>query len=241
MLKLEQVNLKAGEHSILQDVSINLFKGSITLLLGKSGCGKTSLLRCIAQLNRNYTGKITLNTEDVSALPPKKRGQLIGFVPQSYALFPHMNVRDNCAFALHKLHHQTKDEAYAKADEVLDSLDMLAYAKKTPPELSGGQQQRVSIARALALDPAFLLFDEPTSALDPENTDLFIGIIKKLSCQGTGLVISSQDMAFSDKVLDRAYFMEKGEIVETHNAAAEKQEPAPERSSKLGQFLYGAV
>ena len=248
MLKVRNVNLgkkKNGNFfSILNDISIDFLPGRISLLLGKSGSGKTTLLRCIAQLERDYTGSISYNDNDLLMIPPAKKCQIIGLVSQSFGLFPHMHTLDNCSHALTIHFGLKKNEAHEKAEIILNSLDMGKYLLAKPHELSGGQQQRVAIARALALNPAFLLFDEPTSALDPENTELFIGIIKKLKAEGKGFVISSQDVTFSQKVFDRIFFLEEGHLVENHNLVESALDNSLDskplfNGTKLGQFLYG--
>jgi polar amino acid transport system ATP-binding protein len=226
MLVIKNLSL-TKKSQILQEISFEIPKGSITLLLGKSGAGKTSVLRCIAQLERHYEGEILYQDQDLKRLGPQDRCKIVGFVPQSFALFPHMTVLDNCAQPL-RLLGEDKTAAYEKAQEVLASLDMEKKALARPHELSGGQQQRAALARALLLKPSFLLFDEPTSALDPENTDLFIEIIRKLKMEGKGILISTQDMAFAKKILERALFLENGVLIEECNA-----------ESKIGEYVYG--
>jgi ABC-type polar amino acid transport system ATPase subunit len=211
MLNIKNLSFK----HILKNISFEIPQKRITLLLGKSGSGKTSLLRCIAQLE-SYSGDVLYGDQKLDQMTAKDRCQLIGFVPQSFALFPHLNVFDNCAQPL-RLLKQSKLSIQAKIETILCSLDIEKLAYRRPHELSGGQQQRAAIARALALDPTFLLFDEPTSALDPENTELFIQTIQKLKSEDKGLIISSQDMAFASKILDRAFFIEEGSFVENYD------------------------
>ncbi|MGE5196049.1 MAG: ATP-binding cassette domain-containing protein [Anaerolineae bacterium] len=199
---------------ILNDISFEIPKARITLLLGKSGSGKTSLLRCLAQVEKEYEGEISFGEKTLAQMTPKKRCQIIGFVPQSFALFPHMNVLENCACPLALLSQTNWQSVYKLVEKTLLSLDMGKFIDARPHELSGGQQQRVAIARALVLNPSFLLYDEPTSALDPENTELFIEILHQLRKEGKGLIISSQDMAFAAKILDRAFFLQQGTLIE---------------------------
>jgi cystine transport system ATP-binding protein len=225
MLNVKKLSLE----SILREVSLEIPEKRITLLLGKSGSGKTTLLRCIAHLEKNYTGEIEYKEQKLSNLSSQERCKVLGFVPQSFALFPHMTILDNCAQPL-RLQGTTKEQAYEKARALLDSLDMGKFSNRKPHELSGGQQQRAAIARALVLDPAYLLFDEPTSALDPENTELFIEILQEF--KGKGILIASQDMAFAAKILDRAFFMENGSLIEQYDRA----EPLS-LESRLGRFL----
>ena len=155
-------------------------------------------------------------------MPALMRCQKIGFVSQSYALYPHLNCLDNCSHALRVHLGMKKTDAYQKAKEQLRSLDMEQFLLSMPHELSGGQQQRVAIARALVLNPSFLLLDEPTSALDPENTDLLIAILLRLRNEGKGFVISSQDVTFSHKVFDKIYFFESGMLIESHCVQSKK-------------------
>lgn len=247
MLEVKELSLKKKKegkwNDILNGVSLKCSPGRISLLLGKSGSGKTSILRCISQLESEYTGITLCEGEDLRSMSYSKRGQKIGFVAQSFALFPHLTVRDNCAQAPCMHFRLKKKEAYEKVEALLAMLDMERYMLSKPHELSGGQQQRVALARALALHPSFLLLDEPTSALDPENTELLIAIIKKLQKEGKGFVISSQDVAFSEKIFDQIYYFEKGELVEDHSQFDKKASQPEEslRGTKLFQFLYGAA
>jgi ABC-type polar amino acid transport system ATPase subunit len=225
MLKIKKLALR----QILNDISLEVPRERITLLLGKSGSGKTSLLRCIAQLEKEYTGDILYDNQPLSSLAAQARCQVIGFVPQFFALFPHMSILDNCAKSLQLL-GESKEPAYEKVRITLESLDMGKFADRKPHQLSGGQQQRAVIARALVLNPAFLLFDEPTSALDPENTKLFIEILR--SFKGKGILIATQDMTFAEQVLDRAYFLENGCLIEEYDGSQSLS-----YDSKLGRFF----
>jgi len=216
MLDVKNLSLKK-QKEILRDLNLSIPPHRATLLLGKSGSGKTTLLRCIAQLETHYLGSVIYQEKSLNKLPPKQRCQIVGFISQSFSLFPHMNVLDNCASAFRVLFGAKKNSAYARVEEVLCLLDMEKLALSFPHHLSGGQQQRVAIARALVLDPAFLLFDEPTSALDPENRELFIQVVRNLLKSGTGVVIASQDMHLAAKLLDLAYFLEGGSFIESYN------------------------
>lgn len=218
MLKIHELSLtkqrRRVETNILQRVNLSIPRNRATLLLGKSGSGKTTLLRCIAQLETQYSGEVSLGNQNLRALAQKQRSQILGYISQSFPLFPHMSVLENCARPLKILLGLHKHTALAQAQEALSLFNMEQLARSYPKELSGGQQQRVAIARALVLDPLFFLFDEPTSALDPENTDLFITVVQRLLSMGKGVVISSQDMHLASKLLDRAYFLEEGVFTE---------------------------
>jgi len=235
MLKNENLCLNKGKAIILNKISCCFPRSKITMLLGKSGSGKTSLLRCLAQLELNYKGDISFCGRSLQGFPLKERCRLMGFVPQSYALFPHMTALDNCTHPMRTIQNCSKEEARKKVHEIFAFLDIEKYSSAFPQELSGGQQQRVTIARALVLNPLFLLLDEPTSALDPENTDRLIGILKKLRDNGKGIIIACQDMSFAASIFDRALFLEEGTL-------AEVADDRTALGDKLSQFLsYGII
>lgn len=239
MLKIENVSLskmrKGNSVKILKDISLEIPTNQLTLLLGKSGSGKTTLLRSIAQLERQYEGKISYHAQQLKSATPRERSHIVGFLSQSFSLFPHLSVLHNCLLAMRILYKVDKREACKKIEEQLAVLGMEKFISSFPSELSGGQQQRVAIARALVLDPVFLLFDEPTSALDPENTDIFISILRRLLEQKKGLIISTQDMNFATKVADFVCFLEHGEIKETHRFKKTKELSV---NSQIYSFLF---
>ncbi len=214
MLIAKNLTLRKGKEkkTILCNVSVEFPKGSITLLLGKSGAGKSSLLRCLAQLEHNYEGAICYEDRSIKEMTPAQRAEYISFISQSYALFPHLTALDNSAKTLQVVCRVNRQEAKRRAMEVLALLDIDTHAKSYPQELSGGQQQRVAIARALVLDPAMLLLDEPTSALDPTNRNNLMNILFDLRDRGTGIVISTQDMTFASQMMAKAYILENGRI-----------------------------
>lgn len=238
MLHVRNLSLEKKKQNrvspILKDIFLEIPRGKITLLLGKSGSGKTSVLRCIAQLEKQYTGEIFYERKQMRLFSLKERCQTIGFVPQSYALFPFMTVLDNCAHPLRIVLGMKKKLAYEKALTIIESLEISHLTHSFPHELSGGQQQRVAIVRALTLNPTFLLLDEPTSALDPENTELLLKILLQLTKDGKGIIISSQDMHFAARILNRVFFLEGGQIVESHDS--EVQEVIKE--SRLNRFVF---
>lgn len=238
VLSIKRLFLVKKGKVLLDDISLEVPNASVTLFLGQSGSGKTSLLRCITELEHDYTGDIELNGISLKTMTPKERCRVIGFVPQNYALFPHMNAEDNCALALRVLFDMGQKEAYRLVEGLFDSLAISGLEYSYPHELSGGQQQRVAIARALALDPSYLLFDEPTSALDPINTDLLIDVIGKLKNSGRGILIASQDMSFSNRILERVYYLEGGSVVERYHTKNDLEEPL---GPKLTQFLRTMV
>lgn len=233
MLKLNQISLHLNQRTILKPVSCEIPDGRITVLLGKSGSGKTSLLRCIAQLEHRYDGDLLYQTSDLKHLSALEKCKILGFVAQSYALFPHMNARENCAHPLNITAKHPKSLAYKHAEEQLKRLGLTHHLLSYPHQLSGGQQQRVAIARALMLNPAFLLLDEPTSALDPENTEILVEILKQMKQEGKGIIIATQDMLFADRILDRVLFLEDGSIVEEYDVL----DSSPTQNTKMHAFL----
>lgn len=205
MLHIQNLSLRKKE-LILSEIACTIPRGSITGLLGTSGSGKSSLLRCIANLEKDYEGTIAYQNGAITQ-------NLIGFIPQSYPLFPHLNVLDNCikAAVLNKQMH--KENAICKARNLLASLNMEAWILAMPHTLSGGQQQRVAIARLLMLDPLFILLDEPTSALDFDNTKNLQKILKILAAEGRGIAIATQDIAFGSDFFDQILQFSKGKLI----------------------------
>lgn len=187
-------------------------KGKVTAFIGPSGAGKTSLIKCIANLYSHYSGSLMHNGKSVSQLSRRERAHAIGFVFQQLNLFPHLTALENCIYPLTMLNTLTKSQAKEIAMDVLHSLAMDSYKDRYPAKLSGGQQQRVAIARALCLKPQLLLFDEPTSALDPQSTERMMQLLKKLSSQGTTIGISSHDMNLVNDVADQIYQIKDGLI-----------------------------
>ncbi|MES2503879.1 MAG: ATP-binding cassette domain-containing protein [Myxococcota bacterium] len=198
----------------LSDVNFEIPKGRITLFMGRSGSGKTSLLRCISNLITDYSGDILFENKPIKSLSNAERAKSVGFVAQQFNLFPHMTVLQNCVQPQRIVLGRSEEEASAKAHLLLSSLGIEQLASRKPHQLSGGQMQRVAIARALCMDAKALLLDEPTSALDPESTGKLREILNILLKNDVSVAISTHDMGFARSVYDRGYFLEGGRILE---------------------------
>lgn len=217
LIKAKDLALFYGKNknAALKNVSFTVEEGRITQFLGKSGSGKTTLLKCIANLNHQFSGTLTYQDRPIKSMSASDRARRIGFVAQSFDLFPHMNVLQNCTHPQIHVIKRSKSEAEKIAFEQLEDLGLKDFCSRFPRELSGGQKQRVSIARALCMDSRLLLLDEPTSALDPESSKMLVSILLKLNQKGVTIALSTHDMSFSKNLLDRIYFMQNGQIIES--------------------------
>ncbi len=216
-----------GNTEVLKDISLTVEKGDVLSIIGPSGGGKSTLLRCMTLLETLDAGALSYGDLDVVTTDStystatygdkeviaqaKKR---FGLVFQNFNLFPHFTVMRNVTDALISVQKRPKEEALAKGRELLEKMGLFGKEDMVPCELSGGQQQRVAIARALALDPDVLFFDEPTSALDPELTQEVLRVIRELADEHMTMVIVTHEMAFARDVADRVAFMDGGVIVE---------------------------
>lgn len=213
MITVKNLQLSYNKNLILQDIFCNIQPGRISTFIGTSGAGKTTLLKTVAGLNPIPLKTIFLEGQDISTMTEQERSEKIGFVFQSFNLFWHMTVLENCMDPL--LIKKTPFKIAQKiAQEKLELLGMLEFKDAYPKQLSGGQQQRVAIARALCLNPAILVLDEPTASLDPINTNILVTILKNLAQSGITIITSSQDMSFVNKIFDQVYFMQNGKIIE---------------------------
>lgn len=213
MLKINNLNKSFNNNKVLKDISFELNEGEIGVLLGKSGAGKTTILRCINGLESFDSGQIivdgqTINTsKDISKL----RGK-IGMVFQNFNLFPHLSVLENIIQAPVNVFKVEKQEAINSAKELLRLVDLEDKIDSYPCELSGGQQQRIAIARACALTPKVLCFDEPTSALDNDTIKKVVKIMNKLKSKGMTILIITHDVDFANEVSDKIININNGEV-----------------------------
>ena len=215
LLEVQDLSLQFGGKTVLDRVSFTLDRGEVKVVMGPSGSGKSSLLRCLNLLQKPSGGKIFLNGEEITAPGTDVRAvrRQIGFVFQQFGLFKHLDALHNVALAPIKLLKLTRKQALARAEQELARVDMLEHARKYPAQLSGGQQQRVAIARALAMDPKLILFDEPTSALDPELSRDVSVILNKLYLEDITMLCVTHDAHFAKYVCDRILFLDHGAIL----------------------------
>jgi general L-amino acid transport system ATP-binding protein len=236
IVTLDTVNKWYGRVQVLKDLSLTLAAGERLVICGPSGSGKSTLLRCINGLESHESGRITVSgtllTRQARALERVRRD--VGMVFQSFNLFLHLTVLENCMLAPVWVRKLPPLEVEALAMEYLRRVHMADHAASYPNQLSGGQQQRVAIARALCMQPQVLMFDEPTSALDPEMTREVLDIIVGLTNTGMTMICVTHEMAFARQIADRVAFMDRGQIVEQGTPSDLFERP---RSERLRVFL----
>lgn len=240
LIKANKVNkiFPNGCHA-LKDVSLDIQRGEVVVIIGPSGSGKSTFLRTLNQLESISSGNILLDQVDLT----DKRTDInavrteVGMVFQSFNLFPHKTALGNVMLAPMKVLNQSKEEAKQGARDLLYRVGLADRMNNYPSRLSGGQQQRVAIARSLAMKPKALLFDEPTSALDPEMVGEVLDVMKELAREGMTMVVVTHEMGFAREVADRVVFMEEGELVleETPEHFFHSEHPRLQRF--LGQVL----
>lgn len=213
MLKVVNLNKSFKQNKVLKDISFDLEKCEVGVLLGKSGAGKTTILRCINDLEKFDSGEIIIDNKSIKSSKDMAeiRGQ-IGMVFQNFNLFPHMTVLENIIESPVHIFKVDRSEAEKTAKELLKLIDLEDKLDAYPFELSGGQQQRVAIARSCALMPKVLCFDEPTSALDSDTIQRVVTIIKKLKDKGMTILIITHDVAFADCVADKIISIKDGVV-----------------------------
>ena len=239
---LDRVNKWYGNMHVLRDVSLTVGQGERVVVAGPSGSGKSTMIRCINRLEEHQQGRIVVDgtelTGDLRALDAIRRE--VGMVFQSFNLFPHLTILENCTLAPIHVRKMRRAEAETLAMEFLTRVRIPEQARKFPGQLSGGQQQRVAIARALCMRPKIMLFDEPTSALDPEMIKEVLDTMVELADSGMTMVCVTHEMGFARQVADRVVFMDRGEIVEVGKPAEVFENPRTDRLKLfLSQILRG--
>jgi len=237
LLKVENIHKRYGKEEVLKGVSFELKRGETKIVIGPSGTGKSTLLRCINRLSLPDKGQVWLEGEEITH-SKSNINQLrakIGFVFQDFNLFSHLTALKNVSIAPMKVMRMKKEKAAKLAMEELERVGLGDKADAYPAQLSGGQQQRVSIARALAMSPKLILFDEPTSALDPELIGEVLEVMINLAKDGMTMLVVSHEMGFARSVADEVIFMEHGVIVEQGPPQQLFSNPKHQRT---GEFLH---
>jgi len=240
VIKIEQMNKWYGDFHVLRDINLEVYEGERIVICGPSGSGKSTLIRCINRLEVHHKGCIIVNntelTSDLKNLETIRKN--VGMVFQSFNLFPHLTVLENCTLGPIWVHKMPKAEAETLAMEYLERVRIPEQAGKYPGQLSGGQQQRVAIARSLCMKPNIMLFDEPTSALDPEMIKEVLDTMIELAETGMTMLVVTHEMGFANKVADRVIFMDEGQIVEQNEPEAFFNNPQSDRTKLfLSQIL----
>ncbi len=216
VLQLTHLQKSFGEHEVLRDINITVHKGETVSIIGASGSGKSTMLRCVNLLETPTDGTIAFHGTDIrqKGFSVQTYRARVCMVFQSFNLFNNMTALDNCIVGQTTVLHRSHAEAREKAMEYLRKVGMEPYVNAKPRQLSGGQKQRVAIARALAMEPEVLLFDEPTSALDPQMVGEVLSVMRTLAKEGMTMMVVTHEMAFARDVSDHVIFMKDGVIVE---------------------------
>jgi len=225
-----------GALRVLDDVSFNVERGEVVVLIGRSGSGKSTMLRCLNGLEGIDSGRVTIDGVAVHAPATDLRRlrQEVGIVFQHYNLFPHLTVEQNVMLGLTVVKRMRRADAQAIAAKVLGQVGLVDKRAAFPEQLSGGQQQRVAIARSLAMSPKVMLFDEVTSALDPELKEEVLRVVEVLAADGMTMVLVTHEMAFARNVADQVYFMHAGRVHESGSPARIFGDP---QTPELQQFI----
>ncbi|ANN79478.1 amino acid ABC transporter ATP-binding protein [Bordetella flabilis] len=232
ILQIVGLHKSYGPNAVLKGIDLEVRRGELVFMIGPSGSGKSSLLRCCNRLETASAGQILVDGEDITAPGANlnRIRQNIGMVFQHFNLYRHMTVLGNVTLALRKVQKLARTEADRRGQQALDRVGLADKAAAYPDQLSGGQQQRVGIARALALNPKVVLFDEPTSALDPELVGGVLDVMRELRRDGMTMVVVSHEMGFARAAADRVVFMDAGVIVEQGTPAQVFGAPAQPRT-----------
>ena len=235
IIQVHSLKKSFGTNEVLKDISINIAAREVVCVIGASGSGKSTFLRCLNRLDDITSGQVLIDGQDITAPSTNinKIRQEVGMVFQHFNLFPHKSVLDNIILAPIKARGVSKAVAKQAALELLNKVGLSDKAYAYPGELSGGQKQRVAIARALAMNPKIMLFDEPTSALDPEMVGEVLAVMKQLALEGMTMVVVTHEMGFAREVSDRVVFIHEGRILEQNNPVALFDHPQEPRTQEF--------
>lgn len=239
IVKLDEVYKSFGSNPVLKGVSFEVAKGEMIAVIGASGSGKSTALRCIDRLETIDEGSIEvcgIRVDDPKVDLHRLRLE-VGIVFQSYNLFAHLTVQDNIVLALRHVKKKTRDEARRVALAVLEQVGLAQKADAYPEQLSGGQQQRVAIARSLAMSPKVMLFDEVTSALDPQLTGEVLRVMEDLAADGMTMLLVTHEMAFAKRMADRIIYMHQGKVWEVGDGSMLDNPQTPELHAFLNNGL----
>lgn len=216
LIHVEDLKKSFGKNQVLKGITTDIHKGEVVVIIGASGSGKSTFLRCLNRLEEPTSGKICIDNVDITdkKVDINKHRQKMGMVFQQFNLFPHMTVLKNMTLAPTQLLKLSKAEATERAMKLLERVGLADRADSYPSQLSGGQKQRVAIVRAMCMEPEVLLFDEPTSALDPEMVGEVLAVIKDLAAEGMTMAVVTHEMGFAREVADRVIFIDNGVIAE---------------------------
>ena len=237
LLKIDGLKKSFGKLEVLKGLTTTIKKGEVVVMIGPSGGGKSTFLRCMNLLEQPTEGKIVFNDIDIVSADEKTKNKVrseMGMVFQHFNLFPHLSILDNITLAPRLVRGVDRATAEKKAMELLERVGLAEKAKAYPQQLSGGQKQRVAIVRSLAMEPKVMLFDEPTSALDPEMVGEVLDVMKDLAKNGMTMVVVTHEMRFARDVASRVLFLEGGRIAEEGTPMAIFGAPKGER---LKEFL----
>ena len=241
MIKVENLHKSFGDLEVLKGVSEHIKKGEVVSVIGASGSGKSTFLRCLNMLEEPEAGSIIFEGVDITQekVNIDKHRQKMGMIFQHFNVFPHMTVIENITMAPMLIKKKSKEEAEEQAMKLLEMVGLADKRDEYPRRLSGGQKQRLAIVRALAMEPDVMLFDEPTSALDPEMVGEVLQVIKNLVKDGMTAVIVTHEMGFAKEVSDRVLFMDGGVIAESGTPEQIFNNPQNPRTKEfLSKVLY---